>query len=74
MGNGKGQDGKRGAWMVRGSERPNDWVLEVNAFCCRIIFVFACWNGQGKKYGGPPFLVAFGMARGKHDRFFLEVS
>ena len=41
MGNGKGQDGKRGTWMVRGLERPNDWVLEVNAFCCRIISLYS---------------------------------
>lgn len=48
MGNGKGQDGKRGAWMVRGLERPNDWVLEVNAF---VVVLYLCirmleWAGE----------------------------
>ena len=27
--------------MVRGLERPNDWVLEVNAFCYRIISLYS---------------------------------
>lgn len=55
LGNGKGQDGERGTWMVKDLEHPNAWVLEVNAFCCYTISLYS----------------HVGMARGKNMEVHL---